>query len=142
MAKRTFESNIGTAIRWWGRICENQDVPTNQQLVMFHLITKANNEWWLPVQVSTKKLASLCGINFRTCKAAVDALIASNWLVSLPTGYFICVEGKTPNSGAGEVSGGVVSANVSNQSYNGSIESNVAERVRRMQAEFSLQRIK
>lgn len=107
MAKRTFELNVGTAVRWWGRICENQDVPTVQQLVMFHLIVKANNEWWLPVQISMKKLAGLCGINFRTCKAAVDALISSNWLISLPTGYFICVEGKTPYSGASAVTEGV-----------------------------------
>lgn len=87
--------NLPVAINWWDNILANNDVPPIQQLTMFHIICRLNKNFWAPAQVSISKLAAVMNSDVRTVKKAVDALIASNWLVCNERGMFINVNGKS-----------------------------------------------
>lgn len=87
--------NLPAAFNWWANVIENQDVPVIQQLAMFHIINRLNKNFWSPAQISVGKLAAAMNADKRSVKAAVDALIAQNYVLLTEEGLNVNVNGKS-----------------------------------------------
>lgn len=106
MAKITLIS----AMHWLDVKLDEYDIPSSQQLCLFHVIRRLNRNCWRPVQISVNALALMMNVAKRTAKTALDSLINRGWLVNTQNGIMINFENEKieegDESGKAESNGG------------------------------------
>lgn len=90
------KKNLIEVMRWWDNQLNGADIPSNQQLAMFHIILRLNANFWEPVQLSINKMSAAMCVSKRTCKTALEGLVTAGYLAE-SEGYYNV--GKIDNSG-------------------------------------------
>lgn len=93
-----------SAMHWFDIKLDECDIPSSQQLCMFHVIRRLNRNCWRPVQISVNALALMMNVAKRTAKTALDALIDRGWLVNTQNGLMLNLEDTTKEN-EGDING-------------------------------------
>lgn len=78
--------------QWWDLKLLQHEIPSSEQLLIFHLIRLLNKTFWSPAQISINKFAAEMKCDKRTVKKALDAVIEKGLVISTKNGYLLNIE--------------------------------------------------
>lgn len=73
--------NLYSVYKWWWDILDTEDIPSTEQLTMFHMIQLINKNFWKATKVSLNKLSAAMMKDKRTVKKSIENLIELGYLV-------------------------------------------------------------
>ena len=93
--------NLYSVYKWWWDILDTSDIPSTEQLTMFHMIQLINRNFWADTKVSINKLSAAMMKDKRTVKKALDNLVELGYLISKGDGYNVGYCNVRQNSSVG-----------------------------------------
>lgn len=78
--------------QWWDMKLLQFEIPSSEQLLIFHLIRLLNKTFWAPAQISINKFAAEMKCDKRTVKKALDSVIEKGLVINTKNGYLLNIE--------------------------------------------------
>lgn len=87
--KTTTAPTLITAFNWVYAQIEQRDLTPSQQLALFHIVGRLNQNFWRPTPISLTKLAANMSQDKRTVKKSMDTLKELKLIIETKAGYKI-----------------------------------------------------
>lgn len=94
--------NLYSVYKWWWDILDTSDIPSTEQLAMFHMIQLINRNFWADTKISLNKLSAAMMKDKRTVKKALENLVELGYLIEKEGEYNVGYSNVRQNSTIGE----------------------------------------